>query len=472
MRRHKASGKETIMLIGGGNFGGREHVTTAAFLRSENVEKVYVVPGNDALFHPHQLDCRIERILDNEGKPVKLDKQDAQQTMRDLAAFAEEVGALVFVGPENPLTQGIVDVFTERGVPIIGPTKKAALLEGSKSWAKDVMASLGIPIPRYAYVSDPGQAKDYIRSVEHDFQVVVKADGLAEGKGSIVTGTVEEGYQAVYDLMEDPKRKYKEAGKTVVIEERLYGKEFSFFLLTDGETILPLGWGKDYKRAHDGDKGLNTGGMGAYSPYGEDEEELTNLVMRRIAEPLIRGCRERYGIVYKGIMYIGGTFVRRNGVVNPYVFEINVRMGDPEAQVIYPRLQTDFAYLCRAAVEGRLAAIGSLTWDPHYYFCVCLTSGRLRLKVPGKGWRIYPGYPKGYTPGREIEGLETLSSDTLAFHNGTVWDMEQQCFKSSGGRVLSIVGIGDTLEAAREKTYREVPKVTFDGCYYRHDIGH
>jgi len=463
--------KETIMLIGGGNFGGREEVTLAAFLRSDNVEKVYLVPGNDALFYPYQRDCRIERVYDNEEKLVKLDKQDAQQTMHDLAAFAEQVGALVFVGPENPLSQGIVDIFEERGIPIVGPSKKAARLEGSKAWAKDVMASLDIPIPRYAYFDDPDKAKDYIESHKRDFQVVVKADGLAEGKGSIVTGTVEKGNEAVFNLMEDPKRKYKEAGRTVVIEERLYGEEFSFFLLTDGETILPLGWGRDYKSVRDFDHGKNTGGMGAFSPYGGHEEELTDLVMRRIVKPLIHGCRERYGIVYKGIMYIGGTFVRKDETINPYVFEINVRMGDPEAQVIYPRLKTDLALLSRAVVEGRLAEMGPLAWDPRYYLCVGLTSGPLRLKVPGKGWRSYPGYPDSYASGRVIQGLETLSPNMLVFHNGTTWDHERECFVTSGGRVLSIVGIGETLEEAREKTYREVQKVTFDGCHYRCDIG-
>jgi len=388
--------------------------------------------------------------------------------MLDLAVCAKELDALVFVGPENPLSHGIIDVFTQQGIPIVGPTKQAAMLEVSKSWAKDIMASLDIPIPRYVYVNDPDQAKEYIENC--GYQVVVKADGLAEGKGSIVTGTVEEGCKAVYALMEDPKRPYPEAGKRVVIEERLYGEEFSFFVLTDGVTLLPLGWGRDYKRARDGNKGLNTGGMGAHSPYGEHEEELTELVMRRIAEPLIRGCRERYGITYKGILYIGGTFVHREGVRLPYVFEINVRMGDPEAQVIYPRLKTDLAQLCRAVVEGKLDEIGPLEWDPRHYLCVCLTSGQLRIKVAGKGWRNYPGYPDSYCPGRVIHGLETLSPDTLVFHNGTVWDEERGCYITSGGRVLSIVGVGETLEEAYEKTYQEAQKVTFDGCYYRHDI--
>jgi phosphoribosylamine---glycine ligase len=465
MSHNKTHGcKETIMLIGGGNFGGREHATTAAFLRSDNVAKVYVVPGNDALCHPEHTDPRIERIA------TKLDKKDARQTMRDLADRAKEVHALAFVGPENPLSQGIVDIFIERGIPIIGPTKEASRLEGSKAWAKDVMASLDIPIPRYAYFSDPDQAKEYIQSRE--YQVVVKASGLAEGRGSIVTGTVKEAIAAVHYLMEERdennEMRFNGAGSTVVIEERLYGEEFSFFLITDGETILPLGWGRDYKPLRDYNKGPNTGGMGAYSPYGEHEKELTKLVIRRIAEPLIRGCRERYGIVYKGIMYIGGTFVRRNGVINPYVFEINVRMGDPEAQVIFPRLKSDLAYLSRAIVEGRLAEVGPLEWDPRYYLCVCLTSGRIWDE---KRRRRLEGYPKGYKSGRPIYGLESLSPETLVFHNGTAWDEQRKCFISTGGRVLSIVGIGETLEEAREKTYQEVQKVTFEACHYRHDIG-
>jgi phosphoribosylamine---glycine ligase len=455
---HSSTG-EKIMVIGGTGFGGREHVTTTTFLRSPNVAKVYVVPGNDALFYPRKVDDRIERI------PIKLDKKN-NVAMLELARIAKDLGVLAFVGPEYPLSQGIVDLFEEEGIPIVGPNQQGAQLEGSKAEAKDIMASLGIPVPHYAHFTDPKEARKYIQRC--NYQVVVKADGLAEGKGSIVTGTPDEADDAVYYLMEKTPLPFDGAGKRVVIEERLYGEEFSFFLITDGTTILPMGWGLDYKRVRDHNQGLNTGGMGAYSPYGEREAELTQLVMEQIAEPLIRGCRKRYGIVYKGIMYIGGTFVRKKGTIRPYVFEINVRGGDPEAQVIYPRLKTDLAAISRAVVEGRLADIGPLEWNPNYYVGVCLTSGRIWDE---KRRRWLNGYPEGYKSGRVIYGLDTLSPETLVFHNGTRWDEERRAFLTTGGRVLTICCKGETLEEARTNTYREVEKVTFEKCHYRRDIG-
>lgn len=459
MDSNRRGSGEKIMVIGGVGFGGREHVTTTTFLRSNNVDKVYVVPGSDALFHPQKMDDRLERLH------IKLDKKN-NIGMLELARHARDAGVLAFVGPEYPLSQGIVDLFEEERIPIVGPNQKASRLETSKAEAKDIMASLNIPIPRYAHFIDPKEARNYIRSC--GYQVVVKADGLAEGKGSIVTGTVDEADDAVYHLMERIPAPFHGAGKRVVIEERLYGEEFSFFLITDGKTILPLGWGRDYKPVRDHNQGPNTGGMGAFSPYGEREAELTHMVLQQIAEPLIHGCRERYDMVYKGIMYIGGTFVRKKGVIQPFVFEINVRMGDPEAQVIFPRLKTDLAVISRAVVEGRLADIGPLEWDPHYYVGVCLTSGRIWDQ---KRRRWLNGYPDSYKSGRVISGLDRLSPDTLVFHNSTQWDEARHTFLTTGGRVLTICCKGATLEEARENTYREVEKVTFEKCHYRRDIG-
>jgi phosphoribosylamine---glycine ligase len=447
---------EKIMIIGGGGFGGREHAATAAFLRSDTVSKVYVVPGSDALFFPKKVDERLERL------PIRLEKKTNIKQLQELASFAREHDTLVYVGPENPLSHGIVDIFEEEGVSIVGPTQEAARLETSKAEAKDVMQSLGIPVPLYKHFTVFEEAVEYIQSCK--YQVVVKADGLAEGKGSIVTDDYKSAIKALEYLMKD--RAFGEAGDRVVIERRIYGPEFSFFLITDGRTILPMGWALDYKRARNFDQGLNTGGMGSYSPYSDNEAELTQLVMQEIAKPLIEGCRDRYGIVYKGIMYIGGVLVVERGKIKPYVFEINVRHGDPEAQVIYPRLKTDLAQIYRAVVEGRLSEIGNLEWDSRYHLCVCITSGPWKDKDG-----VYPGYPKRYKPMREIYGLENLSSEAFVFHNGTKWDEQSGCFLSTGGRVLSIVCSGATLEEAREKTYEEAKKVNFEGCYYRSDIG-
>jgi phosphoribosylamine--glycine ligase len=455
------------MVIGNVGFGGREHAATDAFLRSDDVSRVYAVPGNDGLsFHTHVRNDRLIRI------PQKI---ETHADMVSLAFHAKDLNVIAFVGPEYPLSHGIVNEFEKAGVAIVGPTQEAAILEGSKAEAKDIMAALKIPIPEYAHFDNPHAAKTYIDDC--DYQVVVKADGLAAGKASIVTDDRRGAHDAVNEIMIE--KKYGEAGKRVVVEKRIYGEEFSFFLITDGKTLLPIGWGRDYKAVNDHNKGKNTGGMGAYSPYGSRETELTQLVMTRIAEPLINGCRQgvttangkKYQFTYKGILYIGGTFTIENGKVEPYVFEINVRMGDPEAQVIYPRLRTDLAHICRAVVDGNLSEIASLEWDPSYHLCVCLTSGALPNNILDRHNKPYSGYPENYKPERIIRGLDKLLPETLVFHSGTSWDKKIQLFRTTGGRVLTIGCIGETLEEARVKTYQEVKKVHFEGIHYRTDIG-
>jgi len=441
-----------IMIIGS---GGREHATVKAFLKNDKVDRLYVLPGNDGMFNgPQKIDPRLKKI----GLRITT-KEDIKELITIIRKLKID---FVFVGPEKPLSLGIVDIFEKEGIAIVGPSEKAAKLEGSKAWAKDVMRSLEIPIPNYVHFDDPNRALDYVKSVS--FPVVVKADGLAAGKGSIVTDTKKQALEAVELIM--IKKKFGEAGKRVVIEKRLDGDEFSFFAFTDGETVLPMAWARDYKPVFDNDQGLNTGGMGAYSPYRKNEQALTDRVMKKIALPLVRGCREKYGFVYKGILYIGGTFLKENGKINPYVFEINVRMGDPEAQVIYPRLKTDLVAISLGIIDGTLDQLGPLDWDANYYLCVCATSGRTRGK---KGW--YRGYPGRYAIGREITGLDDLSPETLVFHSGSQWDSKRKQFFTAGGRVLSVVSSDRTLEGARIKAYKEIEKINFEGLHYRKDIG-
>lgn len=443
--------KNKILIIGS---GGREHAIVNSFLKSEMLNKLYLAPGNDGMFYGGQkIDSRLERIeirVENDSDIVNLVKM-AKKLKIDL----------IFVGPERPLSLGIVDVFEKEGLSIVGPSKEAAQLESSKSKAKDIMASLNIPIPEYAHFDNPKKAEEYIRS--RSYPVVVKADGLAAGKGSLVTNNYKEAIAALDTIM--IQKKFGDAGNRVVIEKRLDGEEFSFFAFCDGETITPMVCARDYKPAFDDDLGPNTGGMGGYSPYRVEEEKLVNKIMTRIAQPLIEGCHKRYGFKYKGILYIGGTFLHEGKDINPYVFEINVRMGDPEAQVIYPRLKTDMIKICMAIVDGKLAKLGKLDWSSNYCVGVCAVSGKSRGK---KG--NYKGYPNRYAVGKEISGLESVSN-ALVFHSGTKWDETKNCFVTDGGRVLTVVTDGSTLEKAREKAYTEIEKIKFDGIYYRQDIG-
>lgn len=443
--------KKNILVVGS---GGREHATVETFLKSNHVGRIFVVPGNDGIFEGR-------KKKDPRLKHINL-KVKTQKNVQKLCTIAQELAIdMVFVGPEKPLSLGIVDVFEKEGIAIVGPTKKAARLESSKAFAKDVMRELNIPIPEYAHFDNPQEAKRYIKS--RKYKVVVKADGLAAGKGSIVTDSQKQAVEAVDLIMK--KKKFGSAGNRVVIEKRLDGDEFSFFAFTDGNHVKHMAWARDYKPAYDNDKGKNTGGMGGFSPYRENEKGLTQKVMERIANPLLYGCREKYGFTYKGILYIGGTFLKEKGEVNPYVFEINVRHGDPEAQVIYPRLKTDLVDLSMGIVEGKLNKI-SLSWQDKYLLCVCATSGRHKGK---NGW--YKGYPERYSIGKEISGLENISADTLVFHSGTRWDKKREKFITAGGRVLSVVASGDTLDHARKKAYKEIEKIHFKGIHYRRDIG-
>jgi phosphoribosylamine--glycine ligase len=421
--------------------GGRDHAIAWKFTQSPRVSRVFVAHGNAGI--ARTATC------------VNL------KTIEEMADFAQNESIdLTFVGPEKPLSAGIADLFESRGLPIIGPDRKASRLESSKCDAKAMMRELGIPVPEFENFSDPDKARDYIRSV--GYPVVVKADGLAAGKGSLVCESARDAEDAVRSIMEE--RIFGDAGERVDIEKRLYGRELSFFCFTDGYAIVPMVAAQDYKRARENDEGKNTGGMGSYSPHPWLTDSLVKVIMAKVAEPLIKGVREKYGILYRGILYLGLMLVEHGPEVIPYVLEINIRLGDPEAQVILPRLKTDLVDVSEAVLTGRLDKI-TLEWDPNYRVCLIATSGPTKGK---KGW--YKGYPDRYKIGLPIEGVDRIDEDCLVFHSGTEADSSGRLL-TTGGRVLCIVSSGTTLKEARQVALSEMEKVRFEGIYYRKDIG-
>ncbi|GKT09936.1 phosphoribosylamine--glycine ligase [Desulforhabdus sp. TSK] len=427
-----------VLVIGS---GGRDHAIAWKFAQSDRVKQVYVAHGNAGI-------AEIATCVD-------------AQTVEAMADFAEkEKIDLTFVGPEKPLSSGIVDLFESRGLAIVGPSRRASRLESSKCDTKILLRELGIPVPEFAVFSDPEQARAYVRQV--GYPVVVKADGLAAGKGALVCDGVEDAQEAIRAIMEE--RIFGDAGERVDIEQRLYGRELSFFCFTDGYTLVPMVAAQDYKRAQDNDTGKNTGGMGSYSPHPWLDESLVHKIMSQVAEPLIAGVREKYGFLYRGILYLGLMLTGEGENIVPHVLEINIRLGDPEAQVILPRLKTDLVDVCEAILNGRLQDLQP-EWDPRYRLCLIAVSGRTKGK---KGW--YKGYPERYKIGLPITGLDRISPECQVFHSGTGWD-EAGRLVTTGGRVLCLVSTGDTLAQAREIAYREMEKVSFEGLYCRSDIG-
>ncbi len=421
--------------------GGRDHAIAWKFTQSPRVRRVYVAHGNAGI--AETADC------------VNL------KTIEEMADFAQKERIdLTFVGPEKPLSAGIADLFESRGLPIIGPDRKASRLELSKCDAKVMMRELGIPVPEFENFAEPVKALDYVRSV--GYPVVVKADGLAAGKGSLVCESVQDAEEAVRSIME--ARIFGDAGDRVDIEKRLYGRELSFFCFTDGYTIKPMVAAQDYKRARENDEGKNTGGMGAYSPHPWLNDSLVKTIMSKVAEPLINGVREKYDIVYRGVLYLGLMLVESGTEVIPYVLEINIRLGDPEAQVILPRLRTDLVDISEAITTGRLDTIEP-EWDNDYRLCLIATSGMTKGK---KGW--YKGYPDRYKIGLPIDGVDRIDRNCLVFHSGTEKDPSGRLV-TTGGRVLCVVSSGSTLGQARETAISEMEKVRFEGIYYRKDIG-
>ena len=410
--------------------GGREHAIAWRLSISPSVEKVYAVPGSAAMKNCAEL--------------VGIDWSHTDHLIRFLKDNKVD---LVVVGPEAPLVAGLTDVLNEAGIPVFGPSKAAAQLEGSKVFAKDLMKKYNIPTAKYEVFSDPNKAIDYIKT-ENTTPVVVKADGLALGKGVIIAQTINEAVEAVKEIMED--KKFGDSGNNIVIEEFLTGPEVSVLAFTDGKCVKPMVSSKDHKRAFDNDEGLNTGGMGTISPNPYYTDEIADICMETIFKPTIDAMNKE-NRPFKGCLYFG-LMITPNG---PKVIEYNARFGDPEAQVVLPRLKTDLVDICEAVIDERLDDL-NIEWYDGAAACVVMASG---------------GYPVKYKKGIEIKGLDDKGQvdGATVYHAGTKY--ENGKFYTSGGRVLGITAVAPTLDEALKKAYSAVDKISFEGAHYRRDIG-
>lgn len=423
--------------------GGRGHAIAWQFKNDPHVNEVICAPGNSGI--AREIRCENARTNDEILHLAKRDKVD-----------------LVFIGPERQLSEGIVDLFLKEQIPIVGPTKKASILEGSKAYAKLLCRDIGVPVAEFEVFDNPEKAKDYVEHVK--YPVVVKADGLAQGKGSIVCSNNDEAFQAIDRLMVE--KIFGEAGRKVVIEKRLYGIEISYFVFTDGKSIVPMPVAQDYKRAYDNDEGLNTGGMGAYSPHRLENEKLTRLVCEKVALPLLNGFTEKENTLYKGILYLGLMLV---GDI-PHLLEANVRLGDPEAEVILPRLKTSLSDIGFQIFNGVLSE-ARVEWSSDYFLDVVAAQGRTRQKKNGKNKGWYPGYPSRYGKGYPISGVDKVQYPDCKIFFAGVNTSEEKGLVTDGGRVLHVVGKGKTLQEAREIAYKEIENIRFEGIRYRTDIG-
>jgi phosphoribosylamine--glycine ligase len=415
-----------ILVVGS---GGREHALCWKIRQSRLVRELYCAPGNGGI-------ADVARCV-----PI------ASEDIGGLTSFAlENKIDLTVVGPELPLTLGLVDELQERGLAAFGPCREGARLEGSKAFAKELLEERGVPTAAFGVFSDVDTARAFVRAT--GAPIVVKADGLAAGKGVAVCANEAEAFAAIDRSLRE--RAFGDAGASVVIEEFLEGEEASFLALTDGETVLPLASSQDHKRILDGDRGPNTGGMGAYSPAPVVTPAVHDRVMRCILEPVVAGLRAR-GIHYRGVLYAG--LMIRNG--EPRVLEFNVRFGDPECQALLVRLETDIVELMLAVIERRLAA-QRVRWDPRPSVCVVMAA---------------EGYPGEVAKGDEISGLEGLASWPLGavFHAATA-RRDGKIF-TAGGRVLGVTALGATLREAIDRVYGAVAKIHWRGMQYRRDIG-
>ncbi|PRB84623.1 phosphoribosylamine--glycine ligase [Pseudomonas sp. MYb185] len=417
-----------VLIIGS---GGREHALAWKVAQDERVEKVFVAPGNAG--------TAIEAKCENLAIDVlELDK---------LADFAAANVALTIVGPEAPLVAGVVDLFRERGLKCYGPTAGAAQLEGSKAFTKDFLARHAIPTADYANFTEVEPALAYLR--EKGAPIVIKADGLAAGKGVIVAMTLAEAEAAVRDMLAG--NAFGAAGSRVVIEEFLDGEEASFIVMVDGEHVLPMATSQDHKRVGDADTGPNTGGMGAYSPAPVVTDAVHQRVMDEVIWPTVRGMAAE-GNVYTGFLY-AGLMIDQSGA--PKVIEFNCRFGDPETQPIMLRLQSSLVELVEAALDGTLDR-AEASWDPRPSLGVVLAAG---------------GYPGDYTKGHAISGLDqAVSADGKVFHAGTA--LQDGQVVTQGGRVLCATALGENVKAAQQGAYELARKISWDGCFYRSDIGY
>ncbi|MDF1509733.1 phosphoribosylamine--glycine ligase [Robertmurraya sp. DFI.2.37] len=405
--------------------GGREHAICQKVSESPQVEKVFAAPGNDGMVD-------IAELVDI-----------AETELEKLVQFAksEEIG-LSIIGPEVPLLAGLADKFREAGLTVFGPNQKAAEIEGSKSFAKDLMKKYAIPTAEYEVFSDYETARQYVE--EKGAPIVIKADGLAAGKGVTVAMTLEEALDSLKEMLQDSK--FGEASSTVVVEEFLAGEEFSLMAFVNGENVVPLEIAQDHKRAFEGDKGPNTGGMGAYSPVPQIGEEDIRLAVETIVKPaakaLVQEERSFCGILYAGLIQTEK---------GPKVIEFNARFGDPETQVVLPRMQSDLVQVMLDLINGKTPKI---EWDPQSMIGVVVAS---------------KGYPEAYRKGAELEGLDKI--DGFVFHAGTEKG-ESGSFLTNGGRVLLVGAKSNTLVEAQKLVYQELTKLNCEGVFYRNDIGH
>lgn len=420
-----------VLIIGS---GGREHALAWKAAQSDNVEKVFVAPGNAG----SALEAKVENV------------SIGVEAVDELVAFAKDNNVeLTIVGPEAPLVIGVVDSFTNAGLKCFGPTKGAAQLEGSKAFTKDFLARHKIPTAAYQNFTDIEPAKAYVRDM--GTPIVIKADGLAAGKGVIIAQTEAEADAAIDDMLAG--NKFGDAGHRVVIEEFLQGEEASFIVMVDGKNILPLASSQDHKARDNGDKGPNTGGMGAYSPAPVVTAEMHDRIMEQVIVPTVEGMAAE-GHPYTGFLY-AGVMIDSDGV--PKVLEYNCRFGDPETQPIMSRLNSDLVELCLTAIDGQLDT-ATADWDPRAAIGVVMAAG---------------GYPESYPKGDVISGLDAVNDiNTIGkvFHAGTA--EKDGNIVTSGGRVLCVVALGDSVTEAQAKAYQAVDKITWDKVYYRTDIGH
>ncbi len=414
-----------ILVIGS---GAREHTITWKLSQSPKVKALYAAPGNAGM-------AKIAEILDIKDTDIEALLKATKDMKIDLTV----------IGPEAPLAAGIVDLFQSAGMHVFGPSRAAAEIEWSKVFAKDLMQKHGIPCARGTTFTDYEEAKEYVQTQKPP--VVIKADGLAAGKGVIIAESIDAAKEALANIMR--AKAFGAAGDRVIIEECLSGQEMSFFVFTDGKTIVPTVPACDYKRIFDGDKGPNTGGMGSYTPPPFFNPTLENIIMKTIMEPTVLALADE-GRPYQGTLY-GGLMMTANKI--PKVIEFNVRLGDPETQVVLPRLKTDLLDIILALLDNRLSEM-MVEWNDQACVGVVMASG---------------GYPGSYKTGFPILGLEDVDKDIMIFHAGTKSGTGGEVL-TSGGRVLTVVAMGKDLAEAREKVYRNIDRIKFEGCQYRKDI--
>ena len=416
-----------ILMIGS---GGREHALIRKLKESPRCEAIYCAPGNGG--------------ISKDAVCVNISVEDID----GVVSFAKEKHIdLVFVAPDEPLAAGMVDALEAAGIRAFGPRKNAAVIESSKVFSKDLMKKYGIPTAGYEVFDDPQKAVDYIVE-QNKFPVVVKADGLALGKGVVICQNLNEAKDAVHSIMED--KIFGASGNQVVIEEFITGPEVSVLSFTDGKTVKPMVSSKDHKRAYDGDQGLNTGGMGTISPNPHYSDEMADQCMKEIFQPTI-DAMQKEGRPFQGCLYFG-LMLTQDG---PKVIEYNSRFGDPETQVVLPRLKTDLVDILEACINGTLRDM-EIQWSGDAAACVVMASG---------------GYPKAYPKGIEIKGLDENGQidGAVVYHAGTAY--RDGKFLTNGGRVLGVTACGATLDEALDRAYNAVERISFDGAHYRKDIG-